>query len=329
MGVTFIDLFCGIGGIRLGMEAQGFECVFASDINTECQHTYEANFGDKPFGDITAIPSKVIPRHDILCAGFPCQPFSISGKMQGFEDTRGTLFFDVYRIVRDKKPKVVLLENVKNLVYHDKGNTLKVILTALESLGYTVTWKILNAKDFGIPQNRERIIIVGVQGGAFNFNTLQSKKPIALKDILIETDCSYLEKEEYTLIEEPKVQKSGLIFVGYLNKTLRKNGIRPHTEHLSRSHRQPHRIYSVEGVSPTLSSQETSGRYYILTEDNKVRKLTLNECWHLMGFSDTYKHTSSMTEQYRQLGNTVCVPMISEIAKQIENQFFTSVVNAA
>ena len=142
MSTTFIDLFCGIGGIRLGMEEAGFRCVMSSDINAECQRTYNENFGETPQGDITLIDEKTIPDHDILCAGFPCQPFSISGKQKGFEDTRGTLFFEICRIVNEKRPSVVALENVKHLVYHDHGKTLDVILSKLKELGYTVSWRV-------------------------------------------------------------------------------------------------------------------------------------------------------------------------------------------
>ena len=141
--IKYIDLFCGIGGIRLGMDSQGFECVFSSDINAECQRTYNKNFSEEPFGDITQIDEKSIPDHDILCAGFPCQPFSISGKQKGFDDTRGTLFFDICRILNEKKPSVVFLENVKHLVHHNGGKTLQTILDKLEDLGYSVSWKVL------------------------------------------------------------------------------------------------------------------------------------------------------------------------------------------
>lgn len=321
---TFIDLFCGIGGIRIGMESQGFECVMSCDINVECQKTYKANFNEWPLGDITKISEKDVPDHDILCAGFPCQPFSISGKKKGFEDTRGTLFFDICRIIKEKKPEVVFLENVKHLVHHDHGNTLNVILNKLESLGYKTSWKILNASDFGVPQNRERIIIIGSKKNKFDFSKLHTVPKVRILDFLDKKgDFEYLNPEEYTLLSEVKQQpSSGLIFAGYRNKSIRKVGVRPGTEHLSRVHKQPNRIYSVYGVHPTLPSQETSGRYFILTEDNRVRKLTLNECWTIMGFPKSYKKVSSAGEQYKQLGNSVCVPMIIEIAKEIKNQFF-------
>lgn len=322
--INFIDLFCGIGGIRLGMQSQGYNCVFSSDINTECQRTYNVNFNEIPFGDITKIDEKCIPQHDILCAGFPCQPFSISGKQKGFNDTRGTLFFDICRILNERKPSVVFLENVKHLIHHNGGKTLQTILDKLEELGYVVSWKVLNGADFGVPQNRERIIIIGSTFGKFDFSTLKTLPRTRLFDFLDkEGEFEYLDPSEYTLIDSPKQQPgSGLIFAGYRNKSIRKVGVRPGTEHLSRVHKQPNRIYSVFGIHPTLPSQESSGRYFILTADNRVRKLTINECWRIMGFPEEYKKVSSIGEQYKQLGNSVCVPMIKAVAEEINNQFF-------
>lgn len=327
MSVKFIDLFCGVGGIRLGMEEQGFECVMSSDINPECQRTYKENFGELPLGDITQIDEKTVPEHDILCAGFPCQPFSISGRQKGFDDTRGTLFFEICRILNEKKPSVVFLENVKHLVHHDHGKTLAVILEKLEELGYRVAWKVLNGCDYGVPQNRERIIIIGSLRGTFDFEKLQTIKRGRLLDYLDKQgEFEYLSPEEYTLLENPKQQPgSGLIFAGYRNKSIRKVGVRPGTEHLSRVHKQPNRIYSVYGIHPTLPSQETSGRYFILTEDNRVRKLTLNECWRIMGFPENYTRVSATGEQYKQLGNSVCVPMVAAVAAEINEQFFKGV----
>lgn len=322
--IKFIDLFCGIGGIRLGMDSQGFECVFSSDINAECQRTYNENFGEQPFGDITQIDEKSIPDHDILCAGFPCQPFSISGKQKGFDDTRGTLFFDICRILNEKKPTVVFLENVKHLVHHNSGKTLQTILDKLEDLGYSVSWRVLNGADYGVPQNRERIIIIGSLKGKFDFDKLKTvPRGRLLESLDTEGEFEYLDPADYTLIENPKQQPgSGLIFAGYRNKSIRKVGVRPGTEHLSRVHKQPNRIYSVLGVHPTLPSQESSGRYFVLTTDNRVRKLTINECWRIMGFQESYIKVSSVGEQYKQLGNSVCVPMIKAVATEINNQFF-------
>lgn len=317
---TFIDLFAGIGGFRIPLQNNGGRCVFSSEFNTHAQSVYYANFGEYPYGDITKIPTDFIPKHDILAAGFPCQPFSISGKMRGFEDTRGTLIYNVFKIVEAKQPKVVLLENVKHLVHHDHGNTFKTILAGLENLGYKHSYAILNASDFGVPQNRERIIIVAHKTKVFDFSKLEKQPKKTIRDIM-ETDESKYEylDEPYTLLDDIRPQASGLIFVGYRNKNIRKAGVRPGTEHLSRVHKQPNRIYSIDGVHPALPSQETSGRFFIY-DGKRVRKLTIGECYRLMGFPDKFIHDPNMGEQYRQVGNSVCVPMVDEIVKQIKEQ---------
>ncbi len=185
--IKFIDLFAGIGGFRYAMQNAGNElgfeakCVFSSEIDKECQRAYEVNFGEIPHGDITKISTDSIPDHDVLLAGFPCQPFSIIGNMKGFEDTRGTLFFEIARIIEKKKPIAFILENVKLLVGHNKGKTLNRILETLESLGYHATYKVLNALDFGLPQKRERIFIVGFRFPCF-FNWPSSK--ITMKPLI-------------------------------------------------------------------------------------------------------------------------------------------------
>jgi len=322
MKYKFIDLFAGIGGFRKGFEEAGFQCVFTSEINQACQEVYEANFGDKPFGDITEIEPVDIPDFDILLGGFPCQPFSISGKKMGFEDTRGTLFFDICQIINEKKPSVVVLENVKHLIYHDKKRTFKTILKSLMDLGYHVTHKILNAKDFGLPQNRERIFIIATKNHYFNFSKLKTYKRVVLRDFLdTEGDFEFLDKSEYTLIDNPRNQESGLIFVGYRNKNIWKKGIRENTEHLSRVHRQPNRIYSVDGTHPTIPSQETAGRFFIyLPKSDAVRKLTINECYRIMGFqTDFIKHPTN-GEKYKQIGNSVAIPVIRAVAESIKEQ---------
>ena len=318
---TFIDLFAGVGGIRMGFQNAGGECVFSSEWNEEAAKTYFLNFGEHPRGDITKIKEDEIPDFDVLLAGFPCQPFSISGKMKGFADTRGTLFFDVCRIIEAKRPRVIFLENVKHLVHHDNGRTLETILCKLEDFGYSVSWKVLNASDFGVPQNRERIIIVG-SDRPFDFSLINTKPKGILADFLDSSgNFEVLSPDEYTLIENPKRQEdSGLIFAGYRNKSIRKVGVRPGTLHLSRVHKQPNRIYSVEGIHPTLPSQESSGRYFILTRENIVRKLTIDECWRIMGFPEEFERPSAIGEQYRQLGNSVCVPMITAVAKEVVRQ---------
>lgn len=321
---TFIDLFSGIGGFRIGFEKAGFECLMSSEINNYCKSTYQNNFGETPLCDITKIPLDDIPNHDVLTAGFPCQPFSICGKKRGFEDTRGTLFFHICEIINAKQPKVVLLENVKHLIHHDSGNTLTVILNSLEELGYHVNFKLLNAKNFGMPQNRERIIIFATKKKLFNFSKCNFTKTVTLENFLDSdnSDFEFLNNDEYTLIENPIVQKeSGLIFVGYRNKAIWKTGIRENTEHLSRVHRQPNRIYSVRGTHPTLPSQESSGRFFIyLPDKNVVRKLTVRECYRIMGFPEKFKISDSKSEAYKQVGNSVCIPMVTELATQIINQ---------
>jgi DNA (cytosine-5)-methyltransferase 1 len=166
----FIDLFSGIGGFRLAFESVGGDCVFSSDIDKWANQTYFENFEEYPCGDITKIPTSDIPSHDILCGGFPCQPFSIAGRRLGFGDTRGTLFFEIERILKEKRPRAFLLENVKGLVNHDKGNTLKIILTKLKELGYNVFYEVLNSADYGVPQNRERIYLVGFLDNVQDFN---------------------------------------------------------------------------------------------------------------------------------------------------------------
>lgn len=318
--IKFIDLFCGIGGFRLGLEANGFECVFSADINKHACEMYKYNFGDDPTCDITTLDSKTLPNFDVLCGGFPCQAFSSAGKKMGFNESRGTLFFDVLRILQDKNPKAFILENVKNLKAHDGGKTFKVIYESLVSLGYNVSFKILNARDFGVAQNRERIILVGLKDGLFNFEDIEYKNHVLLDDSLdVFGIHEYLDKSEYTLIDNPKKQGlSGLEFVGYRNKNIRKVGVRAETLHLSRVHKQPNRIYSVRGTNPTLSAQEISGRYFILDIENRVRKLTLNECYRLMGFPNDFKKVGSNSSLYRCIGNSVCVPMIGEVARVLK-----------
>ncbi|MGF1587641.1 MAG: DNA cytosine methyltransferase [Pleurocapsa sp.] len=320
----FIDLFAGIGGFRLAFEQAEYECVYSCEIDAACQEVYLNNFGEQPKGDITKINIKEIPNFDVLTAGFPCQPFSICGKRQGFEDTRGTLFFYICKIIEARQPSVVLLENVKYLVHHDQGKTLDIILYSLEYLGYLVDYKILNSKDFGLPQNRERIIIFATKHKKFNFNEVKSSNCWEKLEYYLCQNGSfeYLNDQEYTLIDNPKQQDSGLIFVGYrTNKTTWKKGVRPNTQHLSRVHHQPNRIYSVEGVHPTIPSQETSGRFFIyIPKEDKVRKLTIKECYRIMGFPDTFKVHNSVAECYKQIGNSVSIPMIYELAIQIKKQ---------
>lgn len=326
--LKFIDLFAGIGGFRLGFERAGCECVFSSEIDEHACEMYELNFGDNPKCDITKLDPKTIPDFDILCAGFPCQAFSICGKQKGFYDeTRGTLFFDICRILEEKKPSAFVLENVSNLEKHDSGRTLTVMLSALSELGYTVVYKVLNARNFGVPQNRERIVIVGNRNGiAFNYERLKQTRIETMKPFLDkEGDFEILPKGSYTILEPELIKKqpkSGLVFCGYRNKKIRTVGVRPGTEHLSRVHKQPNRIYSTEGVHPTLASQESSGRYFIKDGDI-VRKLTMNECFRFMGFPEDYKKVGRTASLYARIGNSICVNMVSAVADEVVHQFFS------
>ena len=325
--IKIIDLFAGIGGFRLGFEHVGCECVFSSEIDEHACEMYKLNFGENPKCDITTLDPKTIPDFDILCGGFPCQAFSICGKQKGFYDeTRGTLFFDICRILEVKKPKAFVLENVSNLEKHDSGRTLTVMLNVLRDLGYTVNYKVLNARDFGVPQNRERIVIVGSRDGKlFNFeyiekDTVDSMKPFLDK----EGNFEILTEGTYTILDASLIKKqakSGLIFCGYRNKKIRTIGVRPGTEHLSRVHKQPNRIYDSEGIHPTLASQESSGRYFIQV-DNIVRKLTINECFRFMGFPENFKKVGGSANLYARIGNSICVNMVKAVAKEVVNQIF-------
>jgi len=325
MNIRFIDLFAGIGGFRMGFESVGANCVFSSEIDDHAKLMYYENFGEIPHGDIRNISVQDIPQFDVLLAGFPCQPFSIAGVKKGFDDTRGTLFFDIARIIEYHMPLVVVLENVKHFKNHDHGNTLRIVLRTLESLGYRVSWDLLNAKDFGVPQNRERTLIIATTiGERFRFDNLEHVPEIDLSEILEgeKSSFEYLADIDYTLIDNHKKQDSGLIFIGYRNKNIRKRGVRPNTNHLSRVHKQPNRIYSSAGTHPTLSSQEPTGRYFIYHE-GKVRKLTLLECYRLMGFPDDFVKVGSTAKQYNRVGNSIVIPMVKEIAKCIKRQYFS------
>lgn len=324
---TFIDLFAGIGGFRLALESIGGKCVFSSEIDEHACKMYIKNFGDNPFCDITKIDPSTIPDFDILCAGFPCQSFSICGKQKGFiDETRGTLFFDIVRILKEKKPKAFILENVKNLTTHDKGRTLTVIIDTLNSLGYSVNYKVLNAKDFGVPQNRERILIVGSRDGIhFDFDKVIGTPSKPMKAFLDKKgNFEILKPEQYTILEKKYIKQqkgSGLIFTGYLNKPIRKAGVRPNTEHLSRVHRQVNRIYSSEGMHPTIASQEVNGRFYIYN-DNIVRKVTIDECYRFFGFPEDFIKIGASAKLYERIGNSVCIPVIKAVASEVYNQFF-------
>lgn len=310
-GYKFIDLFCGIGGFHLTLESFGAECVFASDVNEEAKNVYKTNFNFIPHGDITKISSDSIPSHDILCGGFPCQAFSISGKGRGFSDSKtGKLFFEINRILKYHKPKIVFLENVANLEKHWGGYSLKHIMNALESRGYKPFKQVLNAIDFGIPQHRRRLYIVAFRQDLnvkeFSFpKALKIKK--SLKDFLEdEVDEKYYIKQSYTIRSD----------VGKIEHDARKPFMRVGEVGPGR---QGERIYSINGCATTLSSSSggpggRTGMYYI---NNKVRKLTPRECARLMGFPDEFKIAESDNQAYLQFGNSVVVDVLQYILLQI------------
>ena len=308
---TFIDLFAGIGGFRLALEWFNLECVFTSEWDEQAQKTYEANFGEKPAGDITKIKAEDVPPHDVLCAGFPCQAFSISGKQRGFQDTRGTLFFDIARIVELRKPPVLFLENVKNFARHDNGKTLQTVERVLDELGYDVYHKVLNASLYGVPQSRERIFIVGFNKD-LNVKDFNFPKPthedVRLKDILLEDSQT---KEQVIERDDIKLNNSKAIPFTNPFKPIRIGTIN--------NGGQGERIYSVEGHGITLSAYgggaaSKTGAYLV---NGKVRKLHPRECARLMGFTDSFKIPVSNGQAYKQFGNAVAVPIVKTVFEQI------------
>lgn len=303
---TQIDLFAGIGGIRQAFQKEGGKTVFSSEWDIAAQTTYRINFGETPQGDITKIPSKKIPSHDILLAGFPCQPFSQAGLKRGFNDTRGTLFFDIARIIKDKRPKAFMLENVKQLRGHDNGNTLRVILNVLDKLNYYVpTPEVLNAYHFGVPQNRERIIIVGFDKKILPKNYSPFVYPKGKINPQIHVG-QILEKHvppEFTITDR--------MYIGHIKRKEknRKNG---------------------KGFGFCLFDKNSkytstiSARYYkdgseaLISQRNKnPRMLTPRECARLQGFSDYFLIPVSKREAYKQFGNSVAIPMINAVAKKM------------
>ena len=324
---TFIDLFAGIGGFRLGMTRQGFKCVFSSEIDKHACEIYEENFGENPYCDISLKDEKDLPNFDVLCGGFPCQPFSKAGRLKGFSDTRGTLFFHILRILEYKKPKAFILENVNTLFGHDKGHTFKVIQNSLESLGYHFSYSFLDASDFGVPQSRRRIIMVGTLDKPFDFDQLEKNEIHEALPYLDDfQDPSkinpkyaqkVIDKKDYTLIENSKRQKSKLHFIGYLNGKTIRNGFSLDQMNATATHRQQNRIYDASGLMPALVAGESSGRYWVHYQD-KVRKLTLNECYRFMGFPQDFKLIGGQTQLYKRIGNSVCVSMVEQLAIAIK-----------
>lgn len=308
---TFIDLFAGIGGMHIAYASAGARCVYSNEWNKYSQQTYYANFGIQPDDDITKVVAEDIPDHDILVAGFPCQPFSIAGvskkqslgRATGFEDkTQGTLFFDVCRILKAKRPKAFMLENVKNLCSHDRGRTFKVIQESLAELNYKVFFQILDGKAY-VPQHRERIVIVGFDteryGEEINFEFALEpgeKQPV-MRDIL-ETDVS----DKYTLSD-----KLWIYLQNYAAK------------HKAAGNGFGYGIAPLDGISRTISARyyKDGSEILIAQEGKNPRRLTPRECARLQGFPDSFKIPVSDTQAYKQFGNSVVVPLMAEVAKLV------------
>jgi DNA (cytosine-5)-methyltransferase 1 len=302
-----IDLFAGIGGIRRGFKNifnDNIEFVFSSEIDKNAQKTYYLNYKEVPFGDITAINEADIPPHDIILAGFPCQAFSVAGHRKGFNDTRGTLFFDVVRIAKYHKPKIIFLENVKGFVGHDKGRTFEVVKKTLEGMGYTLYYQVLNTKDFNVPQNRERIYIVAFLDDVKEFTfpeTLEASKTIHnFLDKKVDDKYYYNNKPLYEKIKDD-VKSEDTIY------QWRRHYVRENKNN----------------VCPTLTANMGTGGHNVpIIKDKKgIRKLTPYECIKFQGFDKTFKFPKELaiSHQYKQAGNSVTVTVIEEIAKRIKD----------
>lgn len=303
-----IDLFAGIGGIRLGFEKAldgDASFVFSSEIDKNAQQTYYKNFKDLPYGDITKIDEKDIPSHDIILAGFPCQAFSVAGHRKGFEDTRGTLFFDVARIAAHHKPKVLFLENVKGFVGHDNGNTFKTVKKTLQDLGYKIFSKVLNSKNYGVPQNRERVYIVAFLDNTINFEfpkEIELNKTI--EDCLVTSDVNdkyyYNNKPLYEKIKNDVIDEKSIY--QWRRRYVRENKNR---------------------VCPTLTANMGTGGHNVpIIKDKKgIRKLTPRECANFQGFPKDYKLPCNIVDShlYKQFGNSVTVSVVELIAIEIKN----------
>lgn len=297
--LKFIDLFCGIGGFRVAFEEACEEndiqpdCVFSSDIDKYAQESYEANFGEKPFGDITKINENDIPDHDILFGGFPCQPFSIIGQMKGLNDTRGTLFFDIARIIEAKRPKAFILENVKQLVGHDQGKTLKVIVQSLKDLGYHVQYSVLNALDYGLPQKRERVVIVGHREPIM-FTFPNPERPYKSLNEILETkvDKKYFASEFIREKRKEKHQSSYYPSIWHENKS-----------------------GNICSYPYSCALRSGASHNYLLV--NGKRRLTPREMFRLQGFPDWYKIVVSDAQAKKQAGNAVPVNMIKAVVQKL------------
>lgn len=313
----FIDLFAGIGGFHQAMtRVGGCECVYASDIDRYARQTYKTNYGIEPDGDITKVDAADIPAHDVLCGGFPCQAFSISGNQLGFEDARGTLFAEIVRIARFHKPKMLFLENVWNLRNHDHGNTFKVICAALDEAGYDVFSQVLNASEYGVPQPRKRIYMICLRKdlGLPEFSFPEpTNEDVALEDVLLHgpsVDKYEIPMDNVTLLPQDRI-----------DALTRKN--RPQRIGQYGKGGQGERIYSPKGHAITLSAYGggIGGKTGLYLVDGKVRKLSPRECLRLMGYPDDFAMPVSDAQAWKQTGNSVCVEVLVKILEAVNEQY--------
>jgi DNA (cytosine-5)-methyltransferase 1 len=299
----FIDLFSGLGGFRIALEKANGKCVFSSEIDKDVAKVYFENFGDYPSGDITKIDEKTIPDFDILAAGFPCQAFSIAGKRLGFEDTRGTLFFDIARILKEKQPKGFILENVNGITNHDNGKTLEVIIKVLDEIGYNIKFKVLNSKNLGLPQSRLRWYCVGVRKD-LNFDLEKMKWPVSRE--LTKKLPEILEKNVDSSYFISETAKQNIL------KNMKKNfSIDNFT--IAYDIRPSRTQFKNDGISPCLTAKMGTGGNNIPVLVLENRKLTERECLRLMGYPETYKLGKGQ-KAYKQIGNSIVLPVVSEIA---------------
>lgn len=317
--MKFIDLFSGMGGFRLALSELGLECAFSADYDQHACETYEKNFGTFPLIDITQLEASKVPDHDVLCGGFPCQPFSIAGYRRGFDDTRGTLFFDVLRIIGEKKPKIFILENVKGLINHNSGNTFSTMLnllarevnnvkvqsTSIENLGYYVYWKVLNAKDFGIAQNRERVFIVGFkeQPSAFQFPESTLKRPSLAALLEDGTEARRLSAQSREYVQH------------FLRQHPCYSSIKDLDYLIAYEIRKSRTNFRFDDLSPCLTTKMGTGGNNVPYLVNQSRFLSLRECLKIQGFPANFKLTDSYNHALRQIGNSVAVPVVKAVAK--------------
>lgn len=314
MTIKYIDLFAGVGGFRVGINKAhpNWECVYSNEYDKYANSVYKKHYERCDDRDIRTVKTEEIPDHDLLVGGFPCQAFSVAGKRRGFEDTRGTLFFEIARIAKQKQPRLLLLENVKGLLSHDSGNTFKTILRSLDELGYDCQWQVLNSKDFGVPQNRERVFIIGHLRGTSRPEVFPIGNP---NENSFKQDKKLREQISNTLRTNYSNGKSNETYI--LEKKLKE---------ITKRQQQGMRVYDTSGISTTLAGQAggwgaKTGLYQL--NNLKIRRLTPVECERLQGFPDNWtkygqdNKEMSDTQRYKQLGNAVSTPVVTAIVERL------------